>query len=78
MNIADERSELAVHKARLDSFAADVTIQRGFEEQVVADALETNHRSLFEPALAKAQFHADKWFSACNETKLGCMSPWTS
>ena len=59
-----------MHKATLDSFAADVTIQRGFEQQVVADAVEKNLRSLFEPALAKAQFHADKWYTACNEAKL--------
>ena len=70
MIIADERSELAVHKARLDSFVADETIQRVLEQQVVADGVEKNPRSLFEPALAKSQFHAGKWYTACNDTKL--------
>ena len=47
-----------------------MTTQRGFEQQVVADAVEKNLRSLFEPASAKAQFHADEWYTACNETNL--------
>ena len=38
--ISVERFELGAHKARLDSVAADTTMQRRFDTQIVADAME--------------------------------------
>ena len=67
--LADQRFELIVHEAKLDAFAAEVTIHREFEQQLAADAVDRQLRSIFEPALAKAQFHADKWFAECDEAK---------
>ena len=52
--VADQRFELIVHKAKLNAFAADATIQRGFEQQLAADAVDRHLRSIFELALAKA------------------------
>ena len=69
MALADQRSELIVRKTKLDAFAADVTIQTGFEQPVVADAVHRHLRAIFEPELRRAQFYVDKAFAECDEAK---------
>ena len=69
-SVAVERFELAAHKARLDSVAADVATQRGFYTQIVADAIEKHRRFQFEPELVHARSQANMWHHACNDIKL--------
>ena len=59
MALADQRSELIVRKTKFDAFAADFTSQKGFEQQLAADAVERHLRAIFEPELRRAKFHAD-------------------
>ena len=48
MAIAEQQSELIVRKTKLDTLAADITTQIGFEEQFAADAIERQLRAFYE------------------------------
>ena len=67
--VADERSELAARKARLDSYEAGQTIQRGADIQAVAETIGRHLRIQFEHYLPYAQSEARNYNHACNDIK---------
>ena len=67
---AAEKAEIFVQRANIESYATSRALQRDFDNQAVADAIEQRCRIQYEEMLAHAHSQAEVSLHACQSYKL--------